>query len=247
MKRFASLLLSLLMVILLLPAFSVQRADAADLSENSVRSAMLALENRYPEGTAFGSNAFYTWQGGIYSGGYGCAGFAFMLSDAAFGSLPARKYYDYSKVRVGDIIRIENNNHSVIVLYVNANSVTVAEGNYNGKVHWRREIPMSTIFNGSTAYALTRYPENTPQTAAVKGDLNGDSAISADDAQAVLQAYVRTLAGFSSGLTAEQFVSADVNDSGTVDISDAQFILIYYTDNVIAQKARTWAQIISGK
>ena len=145
MKRLASFCISILMLLILLPS---QSAAAADLSEESVRAAMLAMEKQYPEGTPFNNSNFYQWKGGIFSGGYGCAGFAFMLSDAAFGSLPARKYYDYSKIRVGDILRLNNDGHSVIVLYVNADSVTVAEGNFNGKVHWRREISMSTIRHG---------------------------------------------------------------------------------------------------
>ena len=247
MKRLASICLSLLMILILLPAGAEQKAAAADLSEAGVRAAMLALEARYPEGTPFDNSSFYAWQGGIFSGGYGCAGFAFMLSDAAFGSLPARKYYDYSKIRVGDILRINNDTHSVIVLYVNADSVTVAEGNYNRKVHWRREIPMSTIKSKETVYAMTRYPESqqTEPPALAKGDLSGDSGISAEDAQIVLQAYVRSLAGKSAGLTQAQLRCADVDGNGIVDVADAQHILRYYAENVLAGRNFSWEYIIS--
>ncbi len=241
MKRLASFCISILMLLILLPS---QSAAAADLSEESVRAAMLAMEKQYPEGTPFSNSNFYQWKGGIFSGGYGCAGFAFMLSDAAFGSLPARKYYDYSKIRVGDILRVNNDGHSVIVLYVNADSVTVAEGNFNGKVHWRREIPMSTIRNGQTAYAMTRYPEAAPAQA--KGDLNGDSAISAEDAQIVLNAYVRTISGFSSGLTQPQLAVADIDGNGSADVSDAQYILRYYVENTISGRSWSWDRIIRG-
>ena len=250
MKRLASLCLSLLMILILLPVLPAQNAAAADYSEDSVRAAMLALESRYPEGTPFGNNSFYAWHGGIFSGGYGCAGFAFMLSDAAFGSLPARKYYDYSQIRVGDILRINNDGHSVIVLYVNANSVTVAEGNFNGKVHWRREIPMSTIKSKETVYAMTRYPETqqttTPQPQA-RGDLNGDSGISAEDAQIVLVAYVQAIAGQAHGLSQAQIRCADVDSNGSVDVADAQYILLYYAENILAGRNYAWDYIISRK
>lgn len=241
MKRLASFCISILMLLILLPS---QSAAAADLSEESVRAAMLAMEKQYPEGTPFDNGNYYAWKGGIFSGGYGCAGFAFMLSDAAFGSLPARKYYDYSKIRVGDILRLNNDSHSVIVLYVNADSVTVAEGNYNRKVHWRREISMSTIRNGQTAYAMTRYPEAAPAQA--KGDLNGDSAISAEDAQIVLNAYVRTISGFSSGLTQPQLAVADIDGNGSTDVSDAQYILRYYVENTLSGRSWSWERIIRG-
>ena len=241
MKRLASFCISILMLLILLPS---QSAAAADLSEESVRAAMLAMEKQYPEGTPYDKGNYYAWKGGIFSGGYGCAGFAFMLSDAAFGSLPARKYYDYSKIRVGDILRLNNDGHSVIVLYVNADSVTVAEGNFNGKVHWRREIPMSTIRNGQTAYAMTRYPEAAP--ALTKGDLNGDSAISAEDAQIVLNAYVRTISGFSSGLTQPQLAVADIDGNGSIDVSDAQYILRYYVENTLSGRSYSWDRIIRG-
>ena len=69
---------------------SISAAATPDLSETAVRNAMLALKASYPEGTPYTNNNYYAWHGGLYSGGYGCAGFAFMLSDAAFGTLPAR-------------------------------------------------------------------------------------------------------------------------------------------------------------
>jgi len=53
--------------------------------------AMMNMKPSYPEGMPWTNDNFYAWKGGVYSGGYGCAGFAFILSDAAFGDLPARR------------------------------------------------------------------------------------------------------------------------------------------------------------
>lgn len=93
---------------------------------------MLALKSDYPEGTPWTNADYYEWKGGIFLGGYGCAGFAFMLSDAAFGDLPARQVYDLSDaentVRVGDILRINGDTHSVIVMEADANGVTIGRG-----------------------------------------------------------------------------------------------------------------------
>lgn len=131
--------------------------ETKSLDEVQVYEAIMALQDEYPEGREWTNDNFYAWKGGIYSGGYGCAGFAMRLSDEAFGSLPARKYTDKDKVRVGDILRINNDTHSVIVLAVNGDgTVTVAEGNYNSSIHWGREIDLSLC---QFVYGLTRYPK----------------------------------------------------------------------------------------
>ncbi len=125
---------------------------------SQVYADMLALEAAYPSGMQWTNDNYYGWNGGVYSGGYGCAGFAFMLSDAAFGYLPARKHTDFSNIKVGDILRINGDTHSVIVLALNDSGVTVAEGNYGGRIHWYREISYETI-NEKGTYVMTRYPQ----------------------------------------------------------------------------------------
>lgn len=131
--------------------------EKVSLDADQVYQSIIALEDKYPEGTNWTNDNYYAWKGGIYSGGYGCAGFAMRLSDEAFGDLPARKYTNVNNVRVGDILRINNNTHSVIVLTVNEDgTVTLAEGNYNSIVHWGREIDLSSC---GFAYGLTRYPQ----------------------------------------------------------------------------------------
>lgn len=125
-----------------------------------IYNAMIALKKDYPDGTPWTNDNGYAWNGGIYSMGYGCAGFAFMLSDAAFGNLPARIIDDWSnyQIRVGDILRVNNDGHSVIVLEVNESGVVLAEGNYNNSVHWGRKMSWSEV-NNTLTYIMTRYPE----------------------------------------------------------------------------------------
>ncbi|MBD5134080.1 MAG: S-layer homology domain-containing protein, partial [Clostridiales bacterium] len=135
-------------------------AEAAPTPQQAYQ-AMIALKAQYPEGTSWSNSNYYAWHGGLYSGGYGCAGFAFMLSDAAFGSLPARRLtqFAFSDVQVGDILRLDNDTHSVIVLEVHGDHVVITEGNYNYSVHWGRQLTAAEVL--AADYVITRYPEDT--------------------------------------------------------------------------------------
>lgn len=135
-----------------LPYASASASDTSKHSakEQAVYNAMMAMQSKFPEGMTWTNANGYAWKGGIYSIGYGCAGFAFALSDAAFGNAKATKVYNTDSIRVGDIIRMDNNTHMVIVLSTNADGVIVAEGNYNGRFISWAEV--------STAdWVLTRY------------------------------------------------------------------------------------------
>ena len=72
---------------------------------------------------------------------------AFLLSDAAFGDLPARMLteFSFSDVSVGDILRINDDTHSVVVLEVHDDHVVIAEGNYNRSVHWGRTLTAQQV------------------------------------------------------------------------------------------------------
>ncbi|MDE7286285.1 MAG: leucine-rich repeat domain-containing protein, partial [Lachnospiraceae bacterium] len=142
--------------------------------------AMIALKDKdgYKEGTTWtneepysDARGYYHWKGGILDGknisGVGCVAFAFILSDEAFGSLPARMYaegeFSFEDIKVGDILRVNNDIHTVIVLEVSDVGVVVAEGNistgdYRGKVHWGRGISKEEVMSNTSHY-ITRYPE----------------------------------------------------------------------------------------
>jgi len=143
-------------------------------------AAMTALQNQdgYKEGTAWtdyepfsDEKGYYHWKGGLLGGkrisAVGCVAFAFILSDAAFGSLPARMYaagdFTYEDIKVGDILRVRNDVHTVIVLEVSDVGVVVAEGNistgdHKGKVHWGRGISREEVMRDTSHY-ITRYPD----------------------------------------------------------------------------------------
>lgn len=131
-------------------------------SAANVTKKMKALYSKYPEGMHWTNANGYDWKGGTFTTGYGCAGFAFILSDAAFGDIPSRIIYNTSNLkkdlRVGDILRINNNTHSVIIIEKTSTGVVVAEGNYNSSIHWGREFTYAEL-KKVTDYYMTRYPE----------------------------------------------------------------------------------------
>lgn len=128
------------------------------LSGEHIKTQMMSLKAEYPTGLPWTNDNYYGWKGGIFSGGYGCAGFAFMLSDEAFGGLPARKHTDFNNIRLGDIVRVNNDTHSVIVIDITGDEYTLAEGNYNSSVNWGRKFTLSQ-FKSIGTYVMTRYPE----------------------------------------------------------------------------------------
>ena len=138
----------------------IQSDDLYDA--NRIYKAITALKTKYPQGYKWDNSNEYVWGSSVASGlgygkytGRGCAAFAMMASDAAFGDIPAYKFTEKKKIRVGDIIRINNDTHFVIVLKINGDSkYTIAEGNYNSSVNWERVINLETTgFN----YGYTRY------------------------------------------------------------------------------------------
>ena len=122
----------------------------------------MALQSEYPEGTPWTNANTYSWgpdvamtlgYGGF--GGGGCQAFAMLASDAAFGNAPAYKFTDPAYISAGAILRINNDSHSVVVLKVDGNMITIAEGNYNSSVHWGRVID---ITNCGFVFGYTRRP-----------------------------------------------------------------------------------------
>lgn len=154
--------------------------DESTITPSQVYTSMIALKEQdaYKEGTTWTNDepysdekGYYSWKGGPLDGAnisaVGCVAFAFILSDAAFGSLPARMYganaFQFEDIKVGDILRVNNDAHTVIVLEVSDVGIIVAEGNIStgdhvGKVHWGRAISKEDVMSTASHY-ITRYPE----------------------------------------------------------------------------------------
>ena len=162
------------------PMAALAASDAAVPSPADAYEAMIALKDQdaYKEGTPWTNDepysdakGYYRWKGGTLDGvnivAVGCVAFAFILSDAAFGSLPARMYapggFKYEDIKPGDILRVNDDTHTLIVLEADDAGVVVAEGNisigdHKGKVHWGRAISKEEVMS-STSHYITRYPE----------------------------------------------------------------------------------------
>lgn len=210
--------------------FAEEKSASPD--SQSVYNAIMAMESKYPEGTTWNNSNYYSWKGGIYNTGFGCAGFAFMLSDAAFGNLPARmiKKFNPAEIRVGDIIHYSG--HFVIVLELKESSFIVAEGNVNEQIFWETEKTHEYIRSGFEEY-YTRYP------AIATGDVNEDGKVDSADASLVLSEYGLIQTGGNLTFTDAQKKTADVNKDGKTDSSDASKILEYY-GAVSTGKNPTW-------
>ena len=129
-------------------------------SDECLYEKMIAKQSEYPEGMPWTNSNYYAWKGGIFSGGGGCAGFAFMLSDVCFGNIKAQQLKPCpSQYKVGDVVRVDNDNHSVIIIKIDlsSNIITIAEGNYNSKIHWGRTYTGQAMGN-TCNYILRRNP-----------------------------------------------------------------------------------------
>ena len=136
--------------------------DPANYTEDKVYNRIIAMRSTYYEGMPWTNDNEYDWNGGIYAGGAGCTAFAFLLSDAAFGNLPARMYINISfdDVRVGDILRIMNDTHDAVVLEKFDDYIVIAEGNWNSSIHWGRTLSRSEVEAADNL--ITRYPNGEP-------------------------------------------------------------------------------------
>lgn len=167
-KRLLAIYLALGIILSLLPYSSLAADDDAVPTPDEVYNILIAQKNveGFTEGTIWNdhTHTYKNFKGGPIDGkniiATGCVAFAFQLSDIAFGNLPARQYTSVSidQVKIGDILRTNNDTHTVIVLQVSDNGLVLAEGNYSGKVHWGRTMTEAE-FKRDVSHYITRYPE----------------------------------------------------------------------------------------
>lgn len=144
--------------------------ETADYSPEAVYAKMIALKAELPEGTLWTNANTYVLTYPVDNNGYsynytytgrGCVAFALKLSGAVFGDAPLRKIpkgeFTFEDLRPGDILRLNNDTHSVIILEKKEDSVVIAEGNYNSSVHWGRVLSQNEVMKAD--YIQTQYPE----------------------------------------------------------------------------------------
>lgn len=119
----------------------------------------LTLQSIFPEGMKWGNDKMYTnpiaAPGAKFSG---CEAFAMEISDIVYGTLtPMQELHPATcaELQLGDIVRIFVNTHSVVVISMDDQFVTVCEGNYAGTVHWNGKYARN-VLDGDMAYVWRR-------------------------------------------------------------------------------------------
>lgn len=147
------------------PSFGKPPADTNNdgvVTEEEVIAALAVLKEKYPEGYPWGSGDSYTSP--IMGAGIECAGWAYMASDSIFSSTaPSRTLSDIKNLRVGDLVYVHTSTieHWAVVTEVGDEFYFLAEGNYNGTVHWSGYGSLSgtaNLMSASQATIYTRYP-----------------------------------------------------------------------------------------
>lgn len=128
-----------------------------NVSQSTAAQILYGILDTYPEGSRWDIDSSYTSEP-LKMAYSGCAGFALYCSDLIFGDLPITDVHsDFDRIKVGDMVRDEAGRHTVMVLEKQENSIIVVEGNYNGTVHWYREMYRTDpeFYNFTVT---TRYP-----------------------------------------------------------------------------------------
>ncbi len=106
--------------------------------DDRIYASIMAMQPDYPEGLS--------WTNERHFRGYGCEAFCQIVVSRVFGDdAKAVRYTDKSCIRVGDILRINNNSHSVMVLQIKDGQLVICEGNYNGQMHWGRTLDVDSL------------------------------------------------------------------------------------------------------
>ena len=103
-------------------------ANGKAITDENIREIIYGLKSEYPEGMRWNNDNYYLSEA-LRRGGHGCDGFGLICSDAAFGDLPiSSTHSDFAEVKVGDLLRINNDTHTVIVLEKNRTQLLLRKG-----------------------------------------------------------------------------------------------------------------------
>lgn len=136
------------------------------ITEAEVQAVLNQLRIDYPTGSHWGSDSY--WRSPVLGSGNECAGFAYMISDKIFGTLP--KYeVAMEETRVGDVLDDGPAYHTSVVLndygkatYKGQTSTTqylTADGNLDASVKWDCICRYSNWPTGTSGTVIySRYP-----------------------------------------------------------------------------------------
>ena len=125
---------------------------------------LMQIKAEYPTGTPWTNDTTYHSPNYGTATFSGCAAFTQMCRDRIFGNyaenkLSVRYHNDFDAIKVGDEVTKDNiGYHVMIVVEKKADSIVVAEGNFNFQVNWGREFTRSELENNHFEVG-TVYPE----------------------------------------------------------------------------------------
>ena len=105
------------------------------------------------------SNLYIGMVAGMQVAGYQCHGFALKVAQDLYGSLKNWKYVEsYRTVHAGDVVRLNNNTHTIIVTKVFSGSIQYADCNATGdcQIQWGKTMSKQALRKAFT-YMYTKY------------------------------------------------------------------------------------------
>lgn len=136
--------------------------------EQKIFEKLKSLKKKFKEKQPWGDDKEYFCQKNNTLGS-GCAALGFQISDELFGKdAPMKEKQDLSniknKIRIGDLLRILDDTHTVIVVDKEEDGVILLEGNFyfgnskEGKIHWGEKLKFEEIEKNANYY-VTRYED----------------------------------------------------------------------------------------
>lgn len=110
----------------------------------------------------------------------------------------------------------------------------------NAGTYYIKVQPRSSSTYSNIAYTLTL---NAEEVTYVRGDVNEDGNVNADDAYLVLKAYASYSVSGDLGLEGNPLLAADVDENSDVNADDAYYILKYYATASVSGSA-DWDALI---
>lgn len=148
MKR--KLLTILIIFSTILLSININNVKAEAISAYDMVRKFQELKNKYPEGSTW--NGAYTVNGVEMS--WECMGWAETVCDYLFGENPRNwvRQTNWNNLCVGDHVRINSNNHSIVITNMIGDTIYYADCNagYDNKVHWNKTMSRSELISKGT-------------------------------------------------------------------------------------------------
>lgn len=122
------------------------------LSQQELNAVFDSYKAEYPQGTRWTNDDYYN--SSKLGGGYGCAGWAFMLSDSIFGNL-SKYTITRDELRPGDYFH--TGTHFGVIMSIKNGYYITTEGNFNSSIYW--DYKRTTSYLTENVKYYSRYPK----------------------------------------------------------------------------------------